>query len=526
MTGPTIISSSGKEIEIDPPPPHESSDDFYDGPARTQLQDYLDTPPRAARPSGRGLSEGDEPATPWRALNDRAMANFPAWVPKLFPSARKTDDGGFRISSAALGRKLQEDLSISPQGIVDFGVADMGDEREGKRTPIELVEEHLRLDFDDAMQWLAEALKPEPATGGDAEPASEAQPEPAAPAILKWIDMARWDSDPAPPREWSIPGRVPRRQVGLFSGEGGTGKSIIEMQKNVAHVTGMDWLGATPTRGPAIYVGCEDETDELHRRFEAIAAHYGVNFRQLIDGGLMALCRLGEDAVLCATGGKSGKVETTEFYAQLFEAAGDIKPINISLDTLSRVFAGNEIDRVQVYAFAMHMQRLALVANASVTILAHPSLAGIASGSGISGSTAWHGAFRFRQYLKSARVTEDQPETDLRELEFKKNQYGPTDETMALRYARGLFLPASVNAMADHEADALFLTLLDRFTAEGRNVSHIKQARNFAPTAFAEALPGKRKAFSAAMERLFTAGAIKVEEYGKASRPASRLVRR
>jgi RecA-family ATPase len=73
---------------------------------------------------------------------------------------------------------------------------------------------------------------------------------------------------------------------------------------------------------------------------------------------------------------------------------GDIKPKNISIDTLSRAFAGNEIDRVQVYAFAMHMQALAMVASGSVTILSHPSLQGMSSGSGLSGSTAWHGAFR------------------------------------------------------------------------------------------------------------------------------------
>jgi hypothetical protein len=57
--------------------------------------------------------------------------------------------------------------------------------------------------------------------------------------------------------------------------------------------------------------------------------------------------------------GKSGKVEVTGLYRQLYEAAGDIKPKNISVDTLSRGFAGSEIDRVQVYAFAMHMQALA-----------------------------------------------------------------------------------------------------------------------------------------------------------------------
>ena len=38
-----------------------------------------------------------------------------------------------------------------------------------------------------------------------------------------------------------------------------------------------------------------------------------------------------------------------ELYRQIYEAAGDIKPKNISIDTLSRAFAGNEIDRVQVY---------------------------------------------------------------------------------------------------------------------------------------------------------------------------------
>src|SRR5439155_22991586 len=109
-------------------------------------------------------------------------------------------------------------------------------------------------------------------------------------------------------------------------------------------------------------------------------------------------------------------------------------PMNISIDTLSRAFAGNEIDRVQVYAFAMHMQALAMVAGGAVTVLSHPSLAGIASGSGISGSTAWHGAFRFRQYLKGVKASEgEQSESDLREIEFKKNQYGPLGESIVLR---------------------------------------------------------------------------------------------
>jgi RecA-family ATPase len=105
-----------------------------------------------------------------------------------------------------------------------------------------------------------------------------------------------------------------------------------------------------------------------------------------------------------------------------------------------------------------------------VTILSHPSLAGITSGSGISGSTAWHGAFRFRQYLKGVKAADgEQPDNDLRELEFKKNQYGPTAETIVLRYQRGLFLPlpgvtSLDKATQDAKADDIFLDLVRRFT--------------------------------------------------------------
>lgn len=273
-------------------------------------------------------------------------------------------------------------------------------------------------------------------------------------APLSWIDMSKWDNEPRPEREWAVLNRVPLRQAGLFSGEGGAGKSIIEMMRDVAHVTGKDWLGSLPEPGPGFYIGAEDDEKEIHIRFYDIAAHYGSTFKELIDGGLHVLCLLGQDATLCAVAGKSGKVETTDLYRQIYEAAGDIKPKNISIDTLSRAFAGSEIDRVQVYGFAMHMQALAMVAGGSVTVLSHPSLQGINSGSGISGSTAWHGAFRFRQYLKGVKSENGEPvDSDLRELEFKKNQYGPIGEKIV--HQRGLFLPvAGVSSLDKAAADA------------------------------------------------------------------------
>jgi RecA-family ATPase len=352
-------------------------------------------------------------------------------------------------------------------------------------------------------------------------------------APLPWINMSTWDRDPVPERKWAIRDRVPLNQAGLLSGEGGAGKSIVELTKDVAHVAGKDWFGSMPEPGPAIYIGAEDDEDEIHIRLANIASHYGVTFDQLIAGGLHVLCLLGQDATLCAASGKSGKVEVTALYDQLYEAAGDIKPKNISIDTLSRAFAGNEIDRVQVYSFAQHMQALAMVAGGSVTVLSHPSLQGIASGSGISGSTAWHGAFRFRQYLKGIKPEDGEPEGDLRELQFKKNQYGPAGETIVVRYQHGLFLPVpgtgSLERMAQDQADnELFLTLLDQFEKQGRNASDNASAKNYAPLKFSldpRAKSTSKARFAAAMNRLFAANKIRVASYGRPANPHSKIVR-
>jgi len=55
-----------------------------------------------------------------------------------------------------------------------------------------------------------------------------------------------------------------------------------------------------PELGPAIYLGAEDDKDEIHIRLAAIAKHYDVTFKQLIDDGLHVLPLLGQDATLCA----------------------------------------------------------------------------------------------------------------------------------------------------------------------------------------------------------------------------------
>lgn len=111
-------------------------------------------PAASARPQPGLTGSADD----FRRVNDVAMKALHAWVPVLFPKAT-TKGMGYRVTSNALGRDLQEDLSIAPEGIVDFGVADMGDARQGCRSPVDLVMEWLPAPkAKDALHWLAQCL--------------------------------------------------------------------------------------------------------------------------------------------------------------------------------------------------------------------------------------------------------------------------------------------------------------------------------------------------------------------------------
>lgn len=101
-------------------------------------------------------------------VNSAALANLSAWVPAIFPSAKlQQGTGAYRVPSRDLGRDLEEDLSIAPNGIVDFGVHDMGDPRDGKRSAIDLAMEYGRgKDVKSAAFWLCGQLGRSPEAFG------------------------------------------------------------------------------------------------------------------------------------------------------------------------------------------------------------------------------------------------------------------------------------------------------------------------------------------------------------------------
>ena len=347
---------------------------------------------------------------------------------------------------------------------------------------------------------------------------------------LPFIDMQPWDSTPAPQRPWAVTDRIPINQPTLFSGEGAAGKTLVELQLCVAHVLARDWLGGMPEPGPAIYYGAEDDADELHRRLTAIAGHYSVKFSDLIAGGLHLLSFAGADAVL-AIPDRQGKVQPTPLFERLLEAAADIRPMHIGIDATADTFAGNEIDRSQVRQFVGLMRKLAIAAGGSVVLLAHPSLTGISSGTGLSGSTAWHNSVRARMLLKSPSrdSNDDQSASDLRELSFLKNNYGPLAESIVLRFRNGLFLPeaghSALEKLArDQKVDETFLDVLGKLIKQNRPVSPSAHASNYGPKVIADHPDGKaytQRDYRTALERLLAANRVHIASFG----PRSKTVR-
>jgi hypothetical protein len=97
----------------------------------------------------------------FRQINDQALARLDVWVPALFPQAKyQPGTGAYRVSSLSLGRALQEDLSLAPSGIQDFGLGQ-------GQTAIDVVMAHGSApDAKSAARWLCAQMGWQPIEDG------------------------------------------------------------------------------------------------------------------------------------------------------------------------------------------------------------------------------------------------------------------------------------------------------------------------------------------------------------------------
>jgi RecA-family ATPase len=361
-------------------------------------------------------------------------------------------------------------------------------------------------------------------------PASDVEMQAFAATGLEVVVAASFAGKPVPERQWLVPGLIPARDVTDLAGDGGLGKSMIALQLCAAVVTATDWLGHIPTPGPALYISCEDEIDEIHRRLAVIVKSRGFELADLTDLHIVDLTDA--DRTELAAPDSKQRLALTDLFDKIAALVASLRPRVVVIDTRADVFGGDEVNRTQVRYFVRALRRLCFRHDTAVLLLSHPSVAGMATGTGQSGSTAWGNSVRSRLYLERPKADDGtEPDSNLRILTTKKANYGPADTSITLRWDAGVFKPdhstsSTIDRIArDQTVETRFLELLRDFEKQGRHVND-KAGPYYAPKAFAAADSGSigHRQFKTAMHRLFAAGKLRSEAFGAPSRGMRRIV--
>jgi len=285
--------------------------------------------------------------------------------------------------------------------------------------------------------------------------------------VFKQPDVTATDSDgsftaasvrgPIAARQWVLDGWFPARTVAMLFGAGGVGKTLLMQQMANAVAEGEPFLGIDTMKMPVLSVMCEDDADEVKRRQLKINESRGVD--EFGDGpeNLVLWPRVGSDNVL-VTWPNGGNDEPGAFYEQLCNKVaavkGDDDSVLVILDTAADMFGGNENERRTVNTFLKtYLGSIVINYNATVILLAHPSLSGLSSGSGLSGSTAWENSVRARAYLSREAESDD-----IRVLSRKKSNYSDIsgDSDIKLIWENGvLAIPSSPDALDRINSTAL-----------------------------------------------------------------------
>lgn len=372
--------------------------------------------------------------------------------------------------------------------------------------------------FDD---WADAGFPGDPPSLGDTMPVVTSTKRKSA-----FYSAASLKGNAVPPREWLVDGLIPQKTVTLFGGDGGTGKSLLALQLAVAVSTARQWIGKHVSEGSVIYMSAEDDDDELHRRVDDILRADGRTYDDI--AGLTLRSLAGEDALLAVDSQVS--LMASELFKELDNRAKDEPPALIVIDTLADVYPANENDRAKVRQFIGILRGLALNHSCAVLLLGHPSLTGLNSGSGTSGSTAWNNSVRSRLYLSRITDCSYEMDPDRRVLTTMKANYGRVGGETHMKWTSGVFVAEQaitrLDAMAaGAKAQRVFMNMLRLFASQGRRVNHVG-GTTYAPKLFADHPDNEgmtKRALKSAMEALLTAEKVVIDTEGPPSKRRSFL---
>ena len=285
------------------------------------------------------------------------------------------------------------------------------------------------------------------------------------------------------------------------------------MQLCLAVAANRSWFQLPTEQRRSLYLTAEDD-DELHRRFTYIAGGMSFNMRDFKDCQYLSLA--GANA-LFAVQDRNNTLIPTPLFEAFCKQIEQHRPKVAVVDTLADINPTDENQRSAARQFIQLLRKPAIEHVCAIIALAHPSLTGLISGSGTSGSTAWSNSVRSRLYLTKPKDEEADP--NLRVLELMKSNYSQAGATVNVRWENGLFVHESGGTQLDRmaankKAERVFLELLDAYTEQGRTVNS-SSGPNYAPSVFASDPKAEgitKSKFSTIMKSLFHAQEIANEK--------------
>jgi RecA-family ATPase len=308
--------------------------------------------------------------------------------------------------------------------------------------------------------------------------------DPAARTITT-IDFTSMPEVEPPPRRFIAEGWLPVPCLSSCYGGPGIGKSMIGQQLGTCVAAGVPFFGSNVECVPVLGIFAEDDDEELKRRQWRINRAFGLKFADLehlhIEGAA------GLDNMLCCFPG--GSLSIGPLYGPLIAEAREINAGLIMLDNRAQMFLGNENDRAMATYSANLAAGIARTINGAVLLFGHDAKT---ADSEYSGSTAWDAVTRSRWWLHRVPNGDDEPDLI---LERRKTNYAPPDK-IKLVWRNGVLHAVDEQHMTPEDllaaklrhgaAQQQFLNALDVLTAQGRPVSHSKQAKNYAPKFMSE----------------------------------------
>ena len=367
--------------------------------------------------------------------------------------------------------------------------------------------------------------------------------------------------DPAtlPPRQYLYGKHYQRGIVSATVAPGGTGKTSLGTVEGLAMVTCRNLLNEQPIERCRVWIhNGEDDLRELQRRILAACQLFKIPQEELKDWLYLTS---GEELPLRVARGYNELKIDTELVERMTATILELEIDVVLLDPLITLHGVREDDNPRMDTVIRLFKQIASHCDCAIDICHHTRKLPAGSNGAdyiaddARGASAFHDAVRMlrllnvmsREEAKRLSIDEFERLSYFRVDRGKGNTIKPSAANTVWRKFESVVTangeevgvvtawnhpgegpPSDRQKAASEAAEICFLTLLDRFTAIGRNISD--RGPYNAPLLFAKEPEAKKAklgkdALAEAMRRLFATNKIRVENYGKPSHPLCRIVR-